>query len=172
VRLARPTVDKIMAAADRLINDRVVSASEDRDRLENERVALLKNEMRLIDAFTTGDIAPSVYRVKTEEFRLARARIAKQVDAASVDTARLSEKVGRTLYVATSMWDLHEPLSDAGRTELLREVFRTVVLSSDGIVGFTLKPPFDSLASAAKGDARKISATERDQLVGAILDAA
>ena len=46
------------------------------------------------------------------------------------------------------------------------------VLARDGIAGFTLKPPFDQLASAAKGDPRNLSAKSRDQLVEAILDAA
>jgi hypothetical protein len=66
------------------------------------------------------------------------------------------------------MWDLYESLSDTRRTELGREVFQTVVLSSEGIAGFVLRPPFDALAASAKGDPRKLSAS---QLLGAILDA-
>jgi hypothetical protein len=70
------------------------------------------------------------------------------------------------------MWDLYESLAEAKRAELLREVFESIVLTSDGIAGFALRSPFNELASAAKGDPRKLSLNERNRLLGTILDAA
>jgi hypothetical protein len=42
--------------------------------------------------------------------------------------------------------DLYEPLNESQRGELMRTVFKAVVLDRDGIAGFALKPPFDQLA--------------------------
>ena len=65
-----------------------------------------------------------------------------------------------------------EAFPDDKRAELVREVFGTIVVSRDGIAGFTLRPPFDQLASAAKGDLRKLTGDYRGGLVDAILAAA
>lgn len=69
--------------------------------------------------------------------------------------------------LATSLWDLYQQFQDAKRTELLRAVFETVAIGPEGVVGFTLKPPFDRFAKA-RTEEQTNSGTE---LAKAVLDA-
>ena len=128
--------------------------------------------MQLIEAFSAGDVSPNVYRAKTQELRDRRGKFGQELAALPLDPDRLATHVAHMVQVAASLWDLCEALPDDKRAELVREVFGTIVLSRDGIAGFTLKPPVDQLASPAKGDPRRLSSDHRDGLVNAILDAA
>jgi len=172
LRLTRPIAEKITAAAHRFIGHRMQQTQQDREALEREADSVLASEMRLTEAFTAGYMNPDLYRAKAEKLRSARNRIQAQITAPSTTASTLAAKIARTLQLANSLWDLYTSLADDRQASLLREVFGTIVLSADGIVGFTLNPPFDQLASAAKGDPRKLTAERRDQLLEAIADAA
>jgi hypothetical protein len=117
-------------------------------------------------------VSPNVYRVKSAEVRDRRSQISQERGRGTPDAAQLAAKVARTLQLANSLGDLYDSLSESKRPQLLRDVFKVVVISSEGIVGFTLRPPFDELASSAKNDPRKLTTGKRDQLAEAILDAA
>ena len=49
------------------------------------------------------------------------------------------------MLASASLWDLYEQFDDTKRAELLRGVFNAIVLDHNGVVGVTLKPPFDEL---------------------------
>jgi hypothetical protein len=59
--------------------------------------------------------------------------------------------VNRALDIATSLWDLYEPLNEPRRAVLLNHVCVAIVLDHAGVAGFTLlKPPFDRLMLPGK----------------------
>ena len=126
----------------------------------------------LIEAFSAGDVSPNVYRAKSRNCGTGEASFVRLLAALPLDPDRLATHVAHMVQVAASLWDLCEALPDDKRAELVREVFGTIVLSRDGIAGFTLKPPVDQLASPAKGDPRRLSSNHHNGLVDAILDAA
>jgi site-specific DNA recombinase len=52
------------------------------------------------------------------------------------------ERICRTIAVdaGQSLWDLYAPLNDLERIRFIEQVFQSIALSPDGIVGFELKP--------------------------------
>jgi hypothetical protein len=145
VQITRATAESIQRAADRLIDARGKAGQRRVAEIEAEKAALMASEMRLTDAFTAGDVTPDVYKIKTVEIRASRAALEADLARAVVPAADLSAKVRRSLDVITSLWDVYEQLQDAQRVELLRSVFASMVVSKEGIVGYTLKPPLDAL---------------------------
>lgn len=172
VRLTRPVADALMKSAQKMIGRRAKLAGARQEALSEQHAAILRDEMTVTSAFTSDDMPPHVYKAKMEELRNRRAAIDAAKSRLVLDPARLSALTARTLEIANSMWDLYTSMSDTKRAELVREVFRTIVLSSDGIVGFTLNPPFDKLVSAAGNDPRKLSSTQERIIASALLEAA
>ena len=155
VRLNRVTATSIQKAAERLIEQRQATTAQRTRGLQKERTSLLAAEMRLTDGFTAGDISPAIYKVKIAEIRTQQAILEHASERTSVSAERLAEAVARTLQLATSLWDLYEQFDDTKRAELLRSVFNAIVLDHHGVVGVTLKPPFDELmkpSAVAQGE--------------------
>jgi len=171
IRLTRTTTEAIMKAAQQRIDERAKSVATKRRRFDEEQAGLLHKEMDLTAAFTSDDAPPQVYKARMDQIRARRTTIDKEIAKLTTDPARLSARVASTLQIANSMWDLYDSLSDSKRTELVRHVFRTIVISAEGIVGFTLNPPFDGLVSAAKNDPRKLSAHNREAMAEILIKA-
>lgn len=172
IRLTRPTAEAIMNAAQRLIDQRTKLDATRRRTFDEQRMVVLREEMKVTSAFTANDMPSNLYKTTMEQLRARRTAIDADMARATADPAQLSARVARTLQIANSMWDLYDSLSDVKRAELVRQVFRTIVLSADGIVGFTLNTPFDGLVSAAKNDTRHLSARDRNTVAKALIDAA
>lgn len=119
----------------------------------------------------SGDVSPNVYKTKAEELRARRDRLTQDARH-SFDPATLAAQTARILQIASSLKDLYESLPEPKQADLLREVFSTIVLSSDGIVGFALRSPFDQLSTSATNDPRRLNANGRARLADAILDTA
>ena len=145
VRLARATADKIQQAADRLIRERVISQEERMATLTTERDSFIDKETKLTESFMASDISSKVYQAAAAKLRQEQTRIEADLSRVNVDADQLRGRVQETLRLATSLSDLYEMLNDVRRAELLRAVFSVVVLGPEGVVGFTLKPPFDEL---------------------------
>jgi hypothetical protein len=126
--------------------------------------------MRLTQLFTSGDMSADVYKAQGATIRKRRVEILEQLGRTNVTRQALIAKIDDTLKLATSLWDLYEQLSDARQVELLRSVFAALVIGADGVVGFTLKPPFDRLARASAAPAAP--PMQDNALAKAILDAA
>jgi hypothetical protein len=148
VRLSREKAEGIRKAAARLIDKRVATAHRERAKLDDEENHLLEQEMRLTQSFTSGDTSPDVYKAQASVIRKRRVDVMERLGRTNVTREALVAKVDDALKLATSLWDLYEQLSEARQVELLRGVFATLVVSAEGLVGFTLKPPFDRLAKA------------------------
>jgi site-specific DNA recombinase len=170
VRLTRPMAAAIMDAVKRLLDERTANRSEAQNRLEEEERRLLRTEMGLTAAFSSGDMAPNVYRSRTDELRQKRSSAQQARAMLHADPAETIARVSRTLQVATSLRDLYDGMSDYKRAELIREAFSTIVLSADGIAGFTLKAPFDRFASIS-GEDDNLTVRESTDLAESMLAA-
>jgi DNA invertase Pin-like site-specific DNA recombinase len=172
VRLHRSTAAAIQRAAELEIARSAASRTQRMSDIQTGRAALVTAEMRLTDAFTDGDVSPEIYKSKTADLRTKRIQLEEDSTRLSIDPAAVGAKVKETLDVATALWDLYEAFDDAKRAELLRSVFSSIVLGHEGIVGFSLKAPFDKLASMDKDRLQQAGTNEKGELVHAILDAA
>src|SRR6266508_2598901 len=164
LRISRELATDIGEAAKVLIASRVTEASLRRKHVRDEETNLLQTEMRLTDAFTGGDVAPNTYNAKIQELRAKREEIRQLDTTAPTTPEQLAEVVSRTLQLATSVWDLYEPMNEMRKATLLRNVFATIVLDHEGVAGFTLKPPFDNLMSSS-------GQSQPDELAKIVLDA-
>jgi site-specific DNA recombinase len=166
IKIGRPLADQIASAAHPLIVARAAAATRRHAQVEQESNELLASEMALTQAFTSGDLAPHPYGEQVAVVRAKRQALAQAKTNAPTNANYLSEGVSRILQVATSFWDLYEPMNDVRRATLLKGVFGTVVLDHEGIAGFTLKAPFADLMKPPD------RATNPIQLAEAVLDAA
>jgi site-specific DNA recombinase len=169
VQLTRQIAADIGRAAETVLAERLKDAATDETRIETERQQLLASELRLTDAFTTGDLSPEAFRTKTLTIRTRRG----ELDAAAAhqrrDPADVVKQVRQVLATATSLWDLYDKLDDPKRSELLRTVFSSIVLGADGIAGFSLKPPFSAFVSTARNG--RSAAAMGEDLAAAVLAA-
>lgn len=83
--------------------------------------------------------------MQTGALRQKRAQLSERFARTSVTRDALVAQVDDALTLATSLGDLYDQLSELRRAELLRSAFATVVLSKDGVIGFTLKTSLEEL---------------------------
>ena len=125
---------------ERVVHQRVARASDRKRELEDAMSRLTRDDMQLTEAFTVGDLSPNIYRNKAQGLRERRSTIRQELARLPLSLHAPMARVAHVIEVAASLWDLYTRFSDARRAELLAEVFGTIVLSRDGIAGFTLKP--------------------------------
>jgi DNA invertase Pin-like site-specific DNA recombinase len=166
IKIGRPLADRIAIAAHPLIAARVEANAQRQAHVEQEGNDLMAAEMALTQAFTVGDLAPNPYREQVAVVRARRQALGQLKTNAPSSANQLSEWVSRTLQLATSFWDLYEPMTDVRRASLLKSAFGTIVIDHEGITGFTLKAPLADLIKQAE------RAANPAQLAEAVLDAA
>jgi site-specific DNA recombinase len=139
-------------------------SAEPGKRLEGLRVRdaeLHRSEMELTEAFAGGSrVSAADYGTRVEELRAQRAAIANAIGGALANPSDVLKEVDRILDVATSIRDIYESLSDRKRPELLRLVFKTMVLGPDGIMGFSLTPAFEALSSKGSKPGNPVASAE------------
>lgn len=165
LRLDRQLSAQISEAAKMLIGKQAANITLRTRKLNEEAGNLLQTEMRLTESFAAGDMAPNVYQEQIAQLRSQRNDLLAVEQGSRVTPEHLAETVDRTLQLATSFWDLYEPMNDARRSALLKQLFEVVVLDHSGVAGFTLKPPFRELVN------RRDSA-EPNELAGLLIKAA
>lgn len=143
IRLSKDHVRQISDAAERLIIERTVRLQERFQQRGQAEAELSRMEVQLTAAFTAGDLAPNAYKAQIAEVRAKRAHLSDEPSLAVGD--QLAGTVAQTLQLASSFWDLYQPMNDRMKARMVHIVFQTVVLDRDGITGYVLNPPFDQL---------------------------
>ena len=127
----------------------IAHRSATRDKREAElaktHANLIQREQAITESFTRGDLTPDSYQERAVGLRSRRVEIEELMNRPVVPDDQLSSRIKQTLEVATSLWDLYQPLDESRRNELLIVVFKTIVLAPEGVLGFSLNPPFDQL---------------------------
>jgi Recombinase zinc beta ribbon domain len=144
LQLNREMKDQILAAAKGILQERIEAEAERRHATEQQLAAISAAESRLTDAFAAADLEPEKYTAKMTELKHARSTAERLLGGGQRldDTA---QAVGKALDVASSLGDLYDRLDDYKKAELLRCVFRVIVLDHRGVVGYSLQPQFSTL---------------------------
>jgi DNA invertase Pin-like site-specific DNA recombinase len=159
LRLSKGMADGILKEARAIIARRSNDIENRLRLLTMTRSRLLEREMRLTEAFATGDVAPTAYKPTAAKLRDRVVNIEGELQILSRKPDVLISGVADILSRATSVWELHEEFGEVRQVELLRVVFRTIVLSENGVIGFTLNPPFGTiLKDSAPGAGRNTQA--------------
>jgi len=128
------------------------TAREYSDSLPRELDDILQAEMRLAERFTRGDLAAQTLQNRASALRRRRLAIDEELDRRALPTRLVQANVARILALAARLWDLYQPLDDRKRGDLLQVVFRTVIVGPEGVLGFTLSPPFDRFCGSTTLD--------------------
>jgi hypothetical protein len=151
IQLNREIADAVQQSCEQVIRQRHETLLERFEQSRQQQAGLLETEMRLTDGFATGALSSDVYKARVAEIRTQRAELNRVAEREAVPPDQLAQAVSHILAMATSLWDLYEQFDDWRRADLLRVVFKTVVLDERGVIGMTLKPPFDQLLTQATG---------------------
>ena len=143
--LAKDTADAIERAASRLIDTRVSKSDQQLRSLRAKQAGLREREMTLTEGFVAGAVAADAYQNLASKLRDHHVAIESQLSRAQVPADELMSRVRDVLGLAASLWDLYVKLSGPRQQELLKRVFGAIVLGPDGLVGYSLRVPFDSL---------------------------
>lgn len=143
--MSKDTASAIERAASRLIETRVSRSDQQLRSLRAKQARLREREMKLTEGFVAGTVATDAYQQLASKLREQHTTIESQLSRAQVPADQLMSRVRDVVGLAASLWDLYVKLSGPRQQELLKRVFDAIVLGPDGLVGFTLRAPFDSL---------------------------
>lgn len=116
---------------------------------DREGARLVTEEQLLSREFAAGRVPAATYRERMKTLRAARpiGRAASPVTA-----TQLAELAARMVRTATSCFDLYRQLGEMRQAQLMHVLFDAVILDLNGVVGYTLRPPFDALLTGVEPD--------------------
>jgi len=170
IRITKSVAGDIRRRALELIELRVAEDTAKRESGTEVINDVFEREMRLTEAFTSGSVSPEIYKKQIEQFRERRKKAEAFSERPKLSRESLVTHVEEILRVATSVEDLRGQLPARHQADVVRAVFKTIILGSDGIVGFVLQSPFDKL-SALKAASVGVASQQRDEAANAILTA-
>ncbi len=161
LRLSSTIVDAILKEARRVVQARTANSNQRVNSLRMQRSKLVEREMRLTEGFVSGDIPSNAYKTTGTKLKEELGRVETECSRLQRSPNEILTAVEEMLSRAATIWELHEQLNETRRIELLRSVFQTVVLNETGMVGFTLRPPFDAIFTDGGGGVdRELSRVE------------
>jgi site-specific DNA recombinase len=147
VQITRARAQQIKRAAEAIVAKR--TGSHMRSRMEQEGINLQREESQLARAFVAGDVEAARYREQAEDIRRRRESLDDRSAEASGNSRQVLAAVAHRLEIATALWDLYANFDERRGVDLLRTVFKSLVMDARGLTGYVLNPPFDGLVTDA-----------------------
>jgi len=160
LRLAPQFVESVLGEVRKLLKDRADAARTQAMSLAVKRTKLREKERRLTEVFLAGDLVSATYREMSSQIRTELSAVSTEIERASVDPSMIFEGVGSILRRAETVGSIDDQLSDGRHAELLRTVFKSVVLDENGVVGVELWPQFEPLLNQATSKNASLVAVE------------
>lgn len=148
IQLSRRTADLIRAEAERLISDRDEASEARRRELDELRAASVASQSQLTESFLAGDVPLAAFQHGSFAVAHAAEALGREFGPSDSSPDQLRSWVRKALDLSTSVRDIYERFDDWRRTALLRAVLTSVVIGADGVLGFTLRSPFDAFQRA------------------------
>jgi site-specific DNA recombinase len=169
LRLSQIDAKKLLAASRRLVEQQTTQMRHRLESLRAKRSNLAGRELRLTESFVSGDVSPAAYKLAAAKIRNAIEALETTIHTIERDPSKVIARVESVVSQAQSLADLRNILSERRRVELLRTVFARVVLDHNGVVGFTLRPQFESFFTMGDG-ARSTNGSRDETVVRAVVD--
>jgi site-specific DNA recombinase len=151
LRLSKTIADKLLKSAERAIRDRRSDAETKVSSLLAQRASLVEREARLTQAFISGQIVTEAYKATAERLKIRVATTEAQIRRLQQNPAEVLKHVEALIKRAESISELGDQISESRKVQLLHMVFDTIVLDANGVIGFALNPPFDTLFKSGSG---------------------
>jgi predicted RNase H-like nuclease (RuvC/YqgF family) len=142
------TADTIIQRAQELLSERSKNARRRLGDLQKERAVLLQREMALTEHFVASEIESEAYKTATSELRANICRLEEESARLQQDPTDTLKRIEHVVRTVRCVWELQHHLNESRQIELLRTVFKRVVLRKHGVAGFVLNSPFDVIAKS------------------------
>jgi len=172
LHLSEEAADQVLRAAERILSKRNENAERRVRSLTANRGRLLDREMRLTEAFAAGQVPAPAYQPAAAKLRSTIQGVETELKRISAKPETLLSDVDQFLRHAKSVWNIYEEFGEAHQEELLREVFQTIVLSEEGVIGFALRAPFDALLKGRDNLATGRTAKDAERVAEYFLETA
>lgn len=159
LRLPYSTIQAILKSARQQIEGRGRDVERQLEALRVTRATLLEREARLTQGFIAGEVSSDAYKLSAAELKGHVVDAERSINRLQQNPGELMRRVEGVVAKAATISELREQLDERRRVEILRAVFDTVVLDASGVVGFTLRPPFDAVlkeAGTKDGEKREV----------------
>ena len=158
LQLRRSLVQAIQQAASQEGQRRSLTRTKRLEALQSEQASLHRAELELTEQFSHGTLTSDAFRAKTLRLRERAQEIDALLSRPPIPAGDLLDRVKKITELATSLWDLYQPLDATRRQQLISTVFKTIVLGPEGILGHTLNAPFDTIGKATESDGLAVAA--------------
>lgn len=145
LQLSPSTVVALLQAVHEHVQHRQATDRRLLNSLRMKRTKLVEQEATLTSGFASGDVSPNAYKTAATKLRNQVHHLETEIRRLTQEPQVIESRVRALLDRAANVAELQEQLSESRRIELLRAVFKTIVLDDTGVVGFTLHPPFDRI---------------------------
>ncbi len=164
LRLSYTTIETIVKASQRLITARSKDAQRQLDSLRARRAKLVEREARLTETFIAGEVSSEAYKTTAAKLKADVATTETEIVRLQQNPKEIMGRVEQVVRRAATISELKDQLNESRRIELLRVVFENIVLDETGVIGFTLRSPFDVVFKTAAdlGRGSKIQTTRHN----------
>ena len=145
---------RLERAINQQLRERQMGGDVTRRALISHRASLQTREAQLTDAYLNGELSAETYRAGLARIRTRILAANTALADGAADPVTLQKHADAVLGIASSLGKLHDTLQGKAKARLLAAVFTKVVLDGPGVVGFSLRSPFDRLLISADGPPR------------------
>ena len=137
---------RIEAEAQAVAFERLQASRARTNSARMQLVKLTERDMRVGDAYASGEMSRDVYRDLTRKTLGERVALETALKESETDSKTLTDNLRSRLDQCATVRDVYLSMrNDEARHRLLRVVFRRVDVAEGRIVGYTLHVPFDRL---------------------------
>lgn len=149
LRLAPELRDRIRQSTDLQLAERAKERERRLSSLHMKRIKFEEREVRLAEAFAMGELSRMAYKAASSRLRSEIAAVHQAVQQVDTDPAKLKERIDTVLRVADSLEALDESFSEERQYDLVRAVFKRLVIRQGKIIDHQLRSPLDRLLTEA-----------------------
>lgn len=147
LRLDESIAAQILSAADALLKRREAEQGDRLRELSQRRTSLVRREMTLTQEFVAEKIAAATFQTLSETLRREIAGVKEAMERIERNGVDTMERVRATIQDAVDVWEIFGRMSPTRQSELIKTLFKRIVLGPTGVVGHVLHEPFASLFS-------------------------
>lgn len=137
--------ERLLARIDAMLADRQRVNRSALASIHARQAKLHEQETRNAEAYVRGDFSAEAHRAVAARIRADLARLEVEERTASLNDSEIRARVDQTLRSASSVHRLAESLGSNRSHDLVRRVFKKLVVGDGMVESYELRPPFDRL---------------------------
>lgn len=144
LRVPATLKEQVRAAARDMLEARDKQKRSKQESIRSRKAKLEEQEHRLTDGFAQGTLSADAYRVAIAKLRPQIVALDRELANTSLGSDAILQKLDNLLEISESLLNIHAACEPRMQTQLLRVLFKQIVMDRSGVVRYDLHPPFDS----------------------------